>query len=354
MKKIAIIGCGKIFLKHYEAIKIQEKKKKMRLVAVCDKNNTLLNQIKDKTINKYTNLNDLFKNEKLDLISILTPSGFHYQNAIKCLGKVKTIIIEKPVTLKISHAERLLRESNKKGTRIYVVLQNRFNDPIVELKKAIENNQFGKLYLATVRLRWSRGLKYYSQSKWRGTWELDGGVIANQSSHFIDLFQWLFGMPYKVFSRMKQMQKINKEVEDTSLAIFEYNHEKKLGLIEATNAIRPKNLEGSISIIGEKGTAIVGGIAGEQLIEWTMNKNKKINKLLKTKSKKKNGHVKFYDYIMKNYHKKSNFLTLEEGMKSLKIVNSIYKSSTKNTPFLIDKVRDTFLGNKKKFNENRF
>ena len=148
------------------------------------------------------------------------------------------------------------------------------------------------------------------------------------------------------FSRMKQMQKINKEVEDTSLAIFEYNHEKKLGLIEATNTIRPKKFRGSISIIGEKGTAIVGGIAGEQLIEWTMNKNKKINKLLKTKSKKKNGHVKFYDYIMKNYHKKSNFLTLEEGMKSLKIVNSIY-SLPQNTPFLINKVRDTFLGNKK-------
>ena len=117
MKRIAIIGCGKIFLKHYEAIRIQEKKRRLKLVAVCDKNKELLNNIKDKKIKKYIDLNELIENEKLDLISILTPSGFHYENAIKCCGKVKTIIIEKPITLKLSHAKNLISLSKKKNLK---------------------------------------------------------------------------------------------------------------------------------------------------------------------------------------------------------------------------------------------
>lgn len=349
VKKIAIIGCGKIFSKHYEAIRIQEIKGNLKLVAICDRNSNLLNNIKISNVKKYTVIDDLVKNEKLDIISILTPSGFHYQNAMKCIGKAKHIIIEKPVTLKISHAMKLLKESKKRGSLIYVVLQNRFNDPIIELKRAIDKKLFGKLFLATVRLRWSRGKEYYSQAKWRGTWELDGGVVANQSSHFIDLFQWLFGMPDKVFSRVKQMQKIKKEVEDTSISIFEYKEKKKLGLIEVTNAIRPKNLEGSISIIGQKGTVIVGGMSGDRLVEWTIKKNKKINNFFNIKTKKYNGHIKFYDYVTKNIsNNNKNFLTLEEGIKSLKIVNSIYKSSKMKTSFDIKNIKDTILGNKNK------
>ena len=339
------MGCGKIFFKHYEAIKVQESKKKLDLVAVCDRNKKLLDNIRIKNIKKYSNIRDLLKNENIDIVSILTPSGFHFENAMECVGKVKTVIIEKPITLKISDSKKLLSYSIKKKTNIFVVLQNRFNEPIIELKKAIQKKLFGRIFLATVRLRWSRGKEYYSQAKWRGTWKQDGGVIANQSSHFLDLFQWLFGMPKKVFSKIKQMQKINKQVEDTALAIFEYSEKDKLGLIEATNAIRPKNLEGSISIIGEKGSVIVGGMTGEKLIEWSIKKNSNIKKLLKTNSKIKNGHIKFYEYVINTLNKKNkNFLNIKEGIKSLKIINSIYKSSGSETMFEIRKIKDTILG----------
>ena len=347
-KRLAVIGCGKIFQKHYSAIKLQEIKKKLQLVAVCDPNKDLLDNIKLKNIRKYSKITDLIKNEKLDIISILTPSGFHFENAMDCMAKVKTIIIEKPITLRLSDAKKLLIESKKNKNNVFVVLQNRFNDPIIELKKAIDKKLFGKIFLATVRLRWSRGKEYYSQAKWRGTWKLDGGVIANQSSHFIDLFQWLFGMPKKVFSKTRQMQKINKEVEDTALAIFEYDKKNKLGLIEATNAIRPKNLEGSISIIGEKGTVIVGGMNSDKLVEWSIKKNENVKKLLSMGYNIKNGHIKFYEYVMKNINNRNkNFLDIEEGMKSLKIINSIYQSSTSNISFDISKIKDTYLGSKK-------
>ena len=344
-KKIAIIGCGKIFFKHYEAIKLQKYKNKLELVAICDQNKKLLDNIKIKNLRKYNTINNLLNSEKLDIISILTPSGLHYNNAMECVGKVKTIIIEKPVTLKISDAKKLLDYSSQKKTNIFVVLQNRFNEPIVELKKAIQKKLFGKIFLATVRLRWSRGKEYYSQAKWRGTWKQDGGVIANQSSHFIDLFQWIFGMPRKVFSKIKQMQKINKQVEDTALAIFEYNEKNKLGLIEATNAIRPKNLEGSLSIIGEKGTVIVGGMTGERLVEWTIKKNSKVKNLLKINSKIKNGHIKFYEYVLETLTKKNkNSLDVNEAMKSLKIINSIYRSSNSKIMTNINSIKDTILG----------
>ena len=344
-KKIAIIGCGKIFFKHYEAIKLQKNKNKLELVAICDQNKKLLDNIKIKNLRKYNTINNLLNSEKLDIISILTPSGLHYNNAMECVGKVKTIIIEKPVTLKMSDAKKLLNYSFKKKTNIFVVLQNRFSEPIVELKKAVQKKLFGKIFLATVRLRWSRGKEYYSQAKWRGTWKHDGGVIANQSSHFIDLFQWIFGMPRKVFSKIKQMQKINKQVEDTALAIFEYNEKNKLGLIEATNAIRPKNLEGSLSIIGEKGTVIVGGMTGEKLVEWTIKKNSKVKNLLKINSKIKNGHIKFYEYVLETLTKKNkNSLDVNEAMKSLKIINSIYRSSNSKIMTHINSNKDTILG----------
>ena len=350
-KKIAIIGCGKIFFKHYEAIKLQKYKNKLELVAICDQNKKLLDNIKIKNLRKYNTINNLLNSEKLDIISILTPSGLHYNNAMECVGKVKTIIIEKPVTLKISDAKKLLDYSSQKKTNIFVVLQNRFNEPIVELKKAIQKKLFGKIFLATVRLRWSRGKEYYSQAKWRGTWKQDGGVIANQSSHFIDLFQWIFGMPRKVFSKIKQMQKINKQVEDTALAIFEYNEKNKLGLIEATNAIRPKNLEGSLSIIGEKGTVIVGGMTGERLVEWTIKKNSKVKNLLKINSKIKNGHIKFYEYVLETLTKKNkNSLDVNEAMKSLKIINSIYRSSNSKIMTHINSIKDTILGTGSKKN----
>lgn len=345
IKKIVVVGCGKIFNKHFEAIKIQEKKHNLKLIAVCDKNLSQIKNIKLGNVKRYTHISEMIKNEKFDIVSILTPSGYHYSNAIQFAGKAKSIIIEKPLTLKISDAKRLISICNKKKTNIFIVLQNRLNDSVVELKKAIDQNLFGKVFMITARLRWSRGIEYYKQSKWRGTWKLDGGVVANQSAHFIDLFQWLFGMPKKVFSKIRQMQKIKKEVEDTALAIFTYNEKNKLGLLEATNAIRPKNLEGSISVIGEKGTVVLGGMNGEKIINWTIKKNKQVHSIIKNKLVKESGHIRFYDYLIKNFKSnKANFFNANEAIKGLKIINSIYKSAELKSEFNIDNIKDTYLG----------
>ena len=348
IKKIALIGCGKIFTKHYEAIKILEKKKKLKLVAVCDENIKKINKFKIKHLNKYSKISDLLKNEKVDIITILTPSGMHFKNAMQVAGKVSSVIIEKPVALKLTDAQKMINIFKIKKTKIFVVLQNRFNKPIVKLKEAIDSKKLGNIFMVTVRLRWSRDLKYYSQAKWRGTWKSDGGVVANQSAHFLDLLQWFFGMPENIFSRIRQIHKV-KEVEDTAVAILEYKEKKKIGLIEMTNAIRPKNLEGSISVLGTKGSVVVGGMSANKLVSWKVNnisQKKEENILKDLNSPDYTSHYKFYDYVVKTLNKKSNknFLNGEEGIKSLKLINSIYASSKSKNILEIKKVKDTFLG----------
>ena len=346
-RNIAIVGCGKIFSKHFLSIKNQEKKGNLKLVAICDDNKKLINSLKIEGVAKYTKISDLLKNEEIDIVSILTPSGLHFENAMLFAGKVKTVIIEKPLALRLSDAKKMVAHFKKKKTQIFVVLQNRFNDPILKLKKAISKGLFGDLLMFTVRLRWSRDIKYYTQAKWRGTWKLDGGVVANQSAHFMDLLQWIFGMPDSVFSRIRQMHKI-KSVEDTALAIFEYKKEKKIALIEATTAIRPKNLEGSISVIGSKGSAVIGGMSADKIISWSLN-NKRDNDLNNVKNIKRYelSHNKFYNYVISVLNKKikKNSLSGEEGIKSLKLINAVYSSSQKNTPVDLKDIKDTFLGN---------
>ena len=147
MKKIAVLGCGKVFAKHLKSINILEKKRKLKLVAICDKNKRLIESIKIKNVNKYLDVEEMLRRERIDIISILTPSGFHYKHAIQFAGKVKYVILEKPITLKISDAKKLIQIFKRKKTKIFVVLQNRFNEPIVELKKAIDNNLFGDIFL---------------------------------------------------------------------------------------------------------------------------------------------------------------------------------------------------------------
>ena len=350
-KKIALIGCGKIALKHIEAIKYYQKKKKLKLVAICENNLKKLDELKIPLINKYTKIGEMLKKEQIDIISILTPSGLHYQHFMQCKNYVKTIVIEKPIALKTSDAKKMMIISKNKNINLFVVLQNRFNPVINFLKKNVENGKLGKIFLTTIRLRWSRGLNYYKQAKWRGTWKYDGGVIANQCAHHIDLLQWISGMPSTVQSQMINVHK-GKKVEDTALAILTYNQSNKLGMIEATTATRPKDIEGSISVLGTKGSIVLSGFTSSKIetcnYENMSNKDKKIIKINKESIKNvyNEGHKKFYKYVIDSIKKKSdvNFLDGKEALKSLKIINGIYKSSRKNKKVRINKNFDSFLG----------
>jgi predicted dehydrogenase len=178
----------------------------------------------------------------------------------------KHIVTEKPMALAVSDCDEMIAACKKNNCRLFVIKQNRFNPAVVAARKALEEGRFGKMVMGTVRVRWRRYQKYYEQDNWHGTWALDGGVMSQQASHHLDLLQWFMGpilqMTCKTATRL-----LNIEVEDTALATFEFTS-GALGAFEATVATRPEDLEGSLSLLGEKGSVIIGGHAVNKILYW--------------------------------------------------------------------------------------
>jgi len=266
MEKVnfAFVGCGRIVKKHAEAI-TKQLTEKAKLVAVCDlkkdraKSTGLLYGVPH-----YTSYDEMLSTHpKINIVSILTESGNHSSNTIDIVKKYqKHILVEKPMALNLSRADEMIYTCDEYGVKLFVVKQNRYNLPVIKLKQALEADQFGKLVMGTVRVRWSRDQNYYNQDEWRGTWEMDGGVFSNQASHHIDLLEWMLGEPVSVFAKSRTAL-VNIEVEDTGVAIINFKN-GAIGIVEATTATRPKDLEGSLSILGELG--IIGDEMKKQII----------------------------------------------------------------------------------------
>ncbi len=340
--KCGIIGCGRIFPKHYE---IFSKKiiPNLQLIAVCDLKKEKLNVIQNKKLIKFQNYNEIFKMKNIDTIIILTESGKHYKIAREALLSKKNIIVEKPLCLKIKEVNDLIKISKKVKKKIFVIMQNRFNNPIQLAKKYIRNNKFGKIINITARVRWSRNQNYYNQAFWRGTWKYDGGALTNQGIHHIDLLYYLGGNIEKTFAfSSKRLAKIQSE--DTAVAVLKFKS-GALGTLEVTTATRPKDLEGSISILGEKGTLIIGGFAANkiQLCDFINKKDNIIKKNYYENPKNIYGfgHKKIYSEIVKSLkNKKNEAIQAKHSLESLKILHSLYSSienkkifSPKNTKF---------------------
>lgn len=346
--KIAIFGCGRIFSKHYVAI--NKLNKIFSIESVCDLDVKKIQKKKiPKKIKIYNNIEDLLKKTEANLAVILTPSGFHFEHILKLSKVFQNLVVEKPMVMNYSQADKIKKFCDKKKINLFIVKQNRFNPAIQELKKAIHQKRFGKIFLATIRVRWSRNNNYFLQDKWRGTWKNDGGVLANQASHHIDLLQWLIGDVASVYSKTITINKKTK-APDTCLAILKFKN-GALGSIEATTATQPNDLEGSISVLGEKGTVVIGGYAVSKIETWKFKKIKKLDhSILKYSSNPKNvygfGHIQFYKNVydfLKNKNKSS--ISAEEGIKSIKIIDKIYSSSEiSKEVFLSDKNFSTKLG----------
>ncbi len=263
--KFAILGCGRIFKKHADAISSIQG---AEIVAVCDKNIGRASDCGAKYgVPFYTDLSDMMRfHPEADIVSILTHSGDHANSALEVCRYQKHVLVEKPMCLSLSDADRMIYMCKEANVKLFVVKQNRYNLPVKKLRTAVESGKFGKLVLGTVRVRWCRTQEYYDQDAWRGTWRDDGGVFTNQASHHIDLLEWMMGEVESVFAKAST-RLANIEVEDTGVALLRFKN-GALGVIEATTATRPKDLEGSISILGEKGTVEIGGFAVNKLKTW--------------------------------------------------------------------------------------
>lgn len=331
MLKFALLGCGRIAKRHSDLLG-ESQIDGAKLVAVCDVVEEKAKKIGQKfDIPYFTDLHQMMKSEDIDVVSVLTPSGNHAENVISLAQYKKHIVLEKPMALTIDDADAMIRACDENGIKLFVVKQNRFNVPVVKLREAVEAKRFGKLVLGTIRVRWCRRQEYYDQDAWRGTWAYDGGVLTNQASHHVDLLEWMVGDVESVYAKSAQAL-VDIETEDTAVVLLKFVN-GALGIIEATTATRPKDLEGSISILGENGTVEIGGFAVNQMKVWNFadNNDQDEDVLEKFSVNPPNvygyGHQAYYDHVVDCIlNDRKHLVDGLEGRKSLELISAIYES----------------------------
>lgn len=331
MINFALVGCGRISKRHSELLG-ENQIAGAQLVAVCDKIVSKAEVIADKySIPAYSCLHEMMKAEKIDVVVVLTESGLHAQHAIELAPYGAHIVVEKPMALTLDDADAMIEACDKHGVKLFVVKQNRFNVPVVQLRKALEQGRFGKLIMGTVRVRWCRPQAYYDQDPWRGTWAYDGGVLTNQASHHVDLLEWMMGDVESVFAKSKHAL-ADIEAEDTAVVILKFRN-GALGVIEATTAIRPKDLEGSISVLGETGSVEVGGFAVNEMKTWGFSdvQEEDGEVIEKYSVNPPNvygfGHQAYYEHVVDCLdNETAQLVDGLQGRKSLELINAIYES----------------------------
>jgi UDP-N-acetyl-2-amino-2-deoxyglucuronate dehydrogenase len=327
----ALVGCGRISKRHSELL-AENQVAGGKLVAVCDKVISKAEVIAEKySVPAYACLHEMMKTEKIDVVVVLTESGLHAQHVVELAPYGAHVMVEKPMALTIDDADSMIEACDKYGVKLFVVKQNRFNVPVVQLRKALDQGRFGKLFMGTVRVRWARPQAYYDQDPWRGTWAMDGGVLTNQASHHVDLLEWMMGDVESVFAKSKQAL-ADIEAEDTAVVMLKFRN-GALGMIEATTAIRPKDLEGSISILGETGSVEIGGFAVNEMKTWNFSDKQSgdddvIDKYsVNPPNVYGFGHQAYYEHVIDCLNNKTPQLVDGlQGRKSLELINAIYES----------------------------
>tara|TARA_B100000963_G_C22625823_1_gene672290 strand:- start:490 stop:1590 length:1101 start_codon:yes stop_codon:yes gene_type:complete len=332
----ALLGCGKIAQRHSNLLGNNEISG-AKLAAVCDAKIENAEIISKKfNVPCFSNMEKMMETCKIDVVVILTPSGLHAEHTIRLAKFGCDILVEKPMALTLSDADLMIEACDREGVKLFVVKQNRFNVPVVALRQALEDGRFGKLIMGTTRVRWCRHQAYYDQDSWRGTWAFDGGVLANQASHHIDLLEWMMGGVESVSAKSINAL-ANIEAEDTAIALLKFKN-GALGVIEATTAVRPKDLEGSLSILGEKGSVEIGGFAANELKTWNFSEDKEVDeKIFQNAYENPNhkygyAHKKYYDHVVDCINGQSPQLVDGlQGRRSLELINTIYRSIETNS-----------------------
>jgi UDP-N-acetyl-2-amino-2-deoxyglucuronate dehydrogenase len=328
---IGLVGCGRISEKHLEAILFH--KKKFNLVAICDNEQKKIDNTNIAgEYNKYLSIHEMIEKENLDLVSICTPSGNHPEHAIICAKKNINIITEKPMATDLNQAKNMIKSCNENDVKLFVVKQNRYNKTLVKLKKSIEEKRFGQLRLISVNVFWHRDQNYYDQAPWRGTIKYDGGALMNQASHYVDLLIWLFGPIKNVHAFSTKARKI--EAEDTIVLNIEFEN-RSLGSMCVTMLTYDQNLEGSLTVMGDKGTVKVGGKAVNEIEHWNFDSDSPNDNDIRNVNYKINdiygkGHIQFYEEVYKSMNNEKSEITRgEDGLKSLEVILAAYESVIK-------------------------
>lgn len=331
MIKFALVGCGRIAKRHSELLG-HGQVEHAALAAVCDVVETKARAIGEQFgVPWFTDMHEMAAKTEVDAFVVLTESGHHAHHVIDLAAYGKHIVVEKPMALTLDDADKMIAACDHAGIKLFVVKQNRFNVPVVKLREALMEGRFGKLVMGTVRVRWCRPQSYYDQDSWRGTWAFDGGVLTNQASHHVDLLEWMMGDVLSV-SAMSATRLVNIEAEDTAAVILQFAN-GALGIVEATGATRPRDLEGSVSVLGEGGTVVIGGFAVNKLETWNFVEARPEDSDVIEKysvnppSVYGFGHQAYYDHVVDVIRNGGPQLVDGiEGRRSLELISAIYES----------------------------
>jgi UDP-N-acetyl-2-amino-2-deoxyglucuronate dehydrogenase len=328
--KVAVVGCGRISASHFKAIEAHQSE--LQLTAICDTDERALQAVsKQYDAAGFVSLGELLKETDIDLVSLCTPSGLHPSQAIQAARAGRHVMTEKPMATRWRDGLQMVRECDQAGVHLLVVKQNRLNSTLQLLKRAVERGRFGRIYMATINVFWQRPQSYYDSAKWRGTWEFDGGALMNQASHYVDLVDWLIGPVESVQAYVATLAR-DIQVEDTATVGVRWRS-GALGSINVTMLTFPKNLEGSITIIGDRGVARVGGVAVNEIQHWEFSEPDADDALVKsvsyeTASVYGMGHYRYYENAVKVLRGEAEPETDgREGLRSLEVLIASYLSA---------------------------
>lgn len=344
--KFAIIGCGRISYKHVEAM--INNFENAELVSVCDiledrakiQAKNYENGIRDKqsgcliTLGVYQDYKTMLDHEEIDVVTIATESGHHAQISIYCMEHGKHVVVEKPMAMTLEDADKMIRVAENNNLKLCVCHQNRFNPVVQHLRKAVEEGRFGRIISGTARILWNRDENYYKQAPWRGTLELDGGCLMNQCIHNIDLLQWMIGSePESVVAELDTFTH-NIEGEDFGAILIRFKN-RSIGIVEGSVCVYPENLEETLSIFGEKGTVVLGGLAVNSIQTWRFDGSNEDIMVSQNWESPDNvygyGHTPlFKDMIESVNDDRTPYVDGREGRKGLGIILRAYTAEGKN------------------------
>jgi predicted dehydrogenase len=323
--RVALLGCGRIAKNHAQPLTELEG---AQLVAVCDLLPERARHYADRFgVPAFDNYHQMLRDVPTDVVSILTPSGMHPAHAIDVMRRYRLhVVVEKPMALAFDDVAAMRKASADAGVTIFPVYQNRYNKAVQRVRRDLVNGALGKPVLGTVRVRWSRGESYYARDPWRGTWAMDGGALTNQGIHYIDLLQYLMGDVESV-TASTATRLVDVEVEDTAVATVKFAS-GALGVIEVTTAARPRDFEASISVLAKHGTAVLTGIAANHLETYTLDPGAQEASSEEFPDAYGFGHWPFFrDVIADLRGTQPHPISMDEGTRAIRLLNSIYRSA---------------------------
>jgi UDP-N-acetyl-2-amino-2-deoxyglucuronate dehydrogenase len=327
--RVALVGCGRISKNHFDAI---ARVNGLDLVGVAD-------SVPERAeaagaaynVPAFTSLEAMLAGVECDIVTIATPSGLHPAQGIVAARAGKHVVTEKPMAISLAGADELIAECDAAGVRLFVVKQNRLNPAIQLVKRAVQKGRFGRIHSLNCTVRWSRPQEYYDQAPWRGTWAMDGGAFMNQASHYVDLIQWLGG-PVSRVTAITATQERKIEAEDSGAAVLQFAN-GAIGVLDITMLTFPRNLEGSLTILGDRGSVKIGGTAVNKVDTWIFAEYDDDDKLIETASTNPPtvygfGHEGYYRNVLAVLRGEARPDTDGvEGRKSLAIILAAYESS---------------------------